>query len=286
MRQSRSIVGVYGAVAESVHSIDEKEVFSVPQIRALQAGSRWWIPGVLLGVLGILLGITDNIGKLGIYWYAANWLMILIMQSARGIVLYMLITLVLRHLTACVGLNQIFAQAKLALPIKSPSRQAGFQAITNYALGFAGIAAVVGLNLGLQPVLSSPPMPEYAIFVALYFVLVPIGFLLPLWQAHRKMVEGKRSVLGDLSRRQQLEFGSLLENLAESGHQAHSEREEVLGRLQAIQQAIELTEETSNWPFRADAIVKLGATVVLPFVFTIVDLAFSFFDLIREVFAR
>lgn len=286
LRQSQSIVRVYSAVVGSVHFVGNKGILSVTQIQALHTKPRWWIPGVLLGVLGVLLGTYDNIGKLGSYWYAANWLMILVMQSARGIVLYMLITIVVRHLTACVGLNRIFLQAKFPLPIKSAGHNAGFQAITNYALGFAGIAAVVGLNLGLQPVLSSPPMPEYVIFVALYFALVPIGFFLPLWQAHRKMVEIKQCVLGDLTRRLQLEFENLLENLTGNGHPACSEREKVLGRLQAIREAIDLTEESSNWPFRADAIYKLVATAVLPFVFTIFDLVFMVLDLIREVIAR
>jgi len=132
-RQPQRITDVYEAVAKSVHPVGGETIFSGSRIRALYA-RHWWMPGMLFGGLGIVLGIYDNIGKFEDYWYAANWLMISILQCARGIGLYMLMTTIARHLVACVGLNEIHARTEFSLRVGSVDQNAGYQAITNYWL--------------------------------------------------------------------------------------------------------------------------------------------------------
>ena len=286
MRQPQSIVRVYDAVARYVPQAGGEVLSSCSQIRDWHAKPRWWTPGVLFGVLGIVLGTYDNIAKLGNYWYAANWLMILILQLARGVILYLLITIAARHLAASARLNRMFAHAEFPLTIAPTTRNAGFQAITNYALSFAGIAAIAGLNLGLQPVLSTPPLPEYVVFVVAYFVLTPAGFFLPLWQARRRMVEIKRRTLDGLTEKLQSEFERLLESLGEDEGQAHETEEQISERLSAIREAVELAGKSPTWPFQQSAAYKLGATVIFPFVFAILDMLLMFSDLFQQFIAR
>jgi hypothetical protein len=286
MRQPQRIAQVYDAVARYVPQAGGEALSSCSQLRDWHAKPRWWIPGVLFGLLGMGLGTVDNIVKLGNYWYAANWLMILILQLARGAILYLLITIAARHLAASAKLNRMFAHAEFPLTITSTTRNAGFQAITNYALTFAGIAAIAGLNLGLQPVLSTPPLPEYIVFVVAYFVLTPAGFFLPLWQARRRMVEIKRRTLDGLTERLQSEFERLMESLGEDKAQAHEKEEQISERLNAIRQAVELAEKSPTWPFQQNAACKLGATVIFPFVFAVLDMLLMFSDLIEQFIAR
>jgi hypothetical protein len=279
--QSGNIVKVYGTVMKCVRPTGDEIAFPISQIQALHAKLRWWVPGLLFGILGIGLGTHDNIGKLGDYWYAANWLMISILQFARGIIFYMLIVVTARHLATTAGLNRIFAQAEFPVIVTSADLSTGFQAISNYALSFAAIAATVGLSLGLAPLLGKPGF-EYAINVTLYFILAPIGFFLPFWQAHQKMVQAKGHILGRLSEELQSEFEHLLESLLEDNDQKHGRLEVMWERLRAIQEAIELTKESPNWPFQENTIYKLGATILSPFAFAILRLLFTvLFDLVE-----
>jgi len=99
------------------------------------------------------------------------------------------------------------------------------------------------------------------------------------------MVETKQQILDSLTGRLQLEFESLLECLIEGGRK-EQKPEEASGRLKAIQEAIKVTEKSPNWPFQVNAIYRLGATVVFPFVFAIFEWMLTLFDLIRELVVR
>ena len=237
-----------------------------------------WVSGLIIAGATVWLGIADNLTKLGTFWYAANWLTIALLQLFRAITLYMMIVIVGRHLIAAYGLNKIMAHTDLPLIVNTSHHSTALQSISKYSFSFATIGAIAGLTLGLQPVLSTPPLPEYYLFVALYLTLVPLGFFLPLWQTHKKMRSSKHSALLDLREKLQDEIDILLskkENISEKQ----------IARVKSYYEIVQIVENSAEWPFQANALYRLISTVIFPFIFVILDWILTLLDIGGELFS-
>ena len=270
--QVSGMLKMYAAVL-NLHPA-EKQAGVVAIIRKAQGQRRLWRVSLLIGLVVVGLGIADNLSKVGAFWYAENVFTIALMQMARLFAVYVIITAILRHLAMANCLNELFEELNLPVSIAQTPYTVAFDAITAQALSFAALGAIAGLNIGLQPVLSDVAMPEYVIFVSLYFVLVPAGFFLPFLQARSKMIAAKKRVLAELGHKLQDEYERLLHY--QSGDPDPDRAEAALGRVKTLQETIAITDQAPSWPFGLVSIYRLGATVILPFVFAI-------FNLILEV---
>ena len=85
------------------------------------------------------------------------------------------------------------------------------------------------------------------------------------------MSNSKRNILDALNAKLQSEFKEFIESFEEKNAEATKNTEEISKRLQLLHEAIEFAEKTPNWPFNVNTIYKLGATVISPFLFTIIN---------------
>ena len=271
LAQPQIVIRIYNIVLRYVHDSDRASSLS-SYVREQHAKNYWVVPGILFALLGMGLGAYDNVTqKLGIYWYAANWFMIFLMQLTRGLVFYILFTVAIRHLVASTCLNKIFQRTESLIILTSTKQNTIYHAINNYAFSFSSIVAVAGLSLGLQPILSNPPYPEYYIFVAVYFVLAPVSFFLPIWQLHKEMTSSRSKILDNLNAKLQAEFKEFVDSFDEKAVTSAKKSEAISMRLKLIREAIELAEKSPKWPFDVNTIYKLGVTVISPFLITIIN---------------
>ena len=262
--QPTAIARVYEAIRNMTPKKVEAALWS--EIRRTNAHPGWWQAGVLLALLGMIAGAYDNASRLGVWWYAANGLMVVILQVFRGLIFFMLIVITARHFATTLGLNRCYQQFEIPLTIL-PASSGGIRAVGRYALSFTVLLAIIGLNIGLAPILSTRLGEDYPFQVAAYFLLGPAGFVLPVWQAHRHMAEHRDRLLNELAVRYQADYAQLVNRLHEDGKEASASLE----RLKAIQETYELTRKASTWPFNLELIYQLAATLVLPFLFTILQ---------------
>lgn len=280
--QTRGILGVYHAVLSLLPA--ERQEYASDAIRKLHRRWLLWLPGLLAGLITVGLGILDNLEKIDVFWYAANGVSIAIMQLARFFALYVIVNSIMRHLAMSASLNRLFEELTLPVSIAQTPYTRAFDAITAQSLSFVVLAAVAGLNLGLQPVLSKIEMPEYAFFLILYFLLVPAGFFLPFLQARSKIVAAKKKVRVDLENRLQAEYELLLR--IQSRPEDQPQAELALGRLKTLQETISITDQAPNWPFSLVSVYRLGATVILPFAFAIFNLVMEFRDFVGSLIEK
>ncbi|GAB4483728.1 MAG: hypothetical protein OHK0031_07300 [Anaerolineales bacterium] len=238
----------------------------------------WWLAGFLVGLLGVGLGLVDNFGKLGLFWYSKNFFMIFGIQAARFFALYVIINAIVLHLVSSYNFNRLYRDITLIVSVADTPQTEAFAQISAYSLSFAALGAIAGLNLGLQPVLSTIFPLEYAIFCGLYFTLVPSGFFLPFIQARKKMVETKDSAMLVLNVKYQREYETLMDKIRAGAPAA--EAEEVSTRIKAIEDAIALTEKAPSWPFEMLSVYRMGVTVILPFLIALIN----FIPVLKEVF--
>ena len=272
--QPVGIANVYQSILSFPRSTDTSSV----EIIKWHRNPLPWVGGLLIAVVTVWLGIVDNLTKLGAFWYAADWLAVALLQLFRALTIYMMVVIVGRHLVAAYGLNKIMVHTKLPLIIVTSQRSIVLQTISDYSFSFATIGAIAGLTLGLQPVLSTPPLPEYYLFVALYLTLVPLGFFLPLWQTHKKLQASKQAALATLRERLQAEYETMI-----SGKENATEAQ--MAHVQTLYGTVQLVEKSLEWPFQESALYRLVSTVIFPFLFVVLDWLLTLLDVGSGLFS-
>lgn len=269
LRQPQKIAETYAALITQVNDQSDRMGKIFEAIGKMTAGKRWWLMCFCLGVLAIAAGIFDNYLKFGRWWYASNWLMIVGLQVSRGLIFYMITIIYARHLVTCIGLNQIYRQFELHSPILPPSQTYGIHAVVHYAFNFTIFAAVVGLSVGLAPILSTRLEPAYPYEVVLYLLLAPLGFFLPLWGAHVELVNSRNLIMDNLSAQYQSEYNQFLVKVAQND----KEVDKGFKQLQMIETAYELAKKSWTWPFDISVLIKVTAAILAPFSITISQVA-------------
>jgi len=168
-------------------------------------------------------------------------------------------------------LNRLFKSAQFPLILET-GRLDIFIKVKRFALEFVGVAAIIGLNLGLQPLLIDLPMAEFAVYVCLYFLVVPLCFFLPLWEAHRRMSAIKDDILdklhGDFQEESFGLYDSITKDHKEDTSNLYLKKSESLA---SIKDAIDLVTKTPDWPFEGTTIYRLMITIISPFILAIAD---------------
>ena len=281
--QPTGILRIYNSVTRFFREEDASQVPPLENVAAWHARPVWWVAGSALGLLSAGFGIQYSAAHLGQFWYSANWLEILFVQAVRFLALYTVGMTASRHIATSMALNKLFRRAQFPLTLDT-DRLEVFDNVKKFALEFVGVAAIVGLNLGLQPLLITVPPVEYAVYVTLYFLLAPICFFLPLWEAHRRMSAIKDEMLDKLHRDFQEESQKLYESIASDPKRDSSnpylKKSE---QLTSIKQTIELVSRTPDWPFEGTTVYRLFITVISPFILAILD---AFSNLFQGIFIR
>lgn len=269
--QPGSILGVYSSVSRFFREEDRDHVPPFDKV-TLWHSRPWWIIGMLLGLIGAWFGTIYSAEHYREFWYSANWFEIAFVQLVRFLAFYAIGVSAARHIVTSIALNTLFQRAQFPLTLDT-DRLEIFASVKRFALEFVGVAAIIGLNLGLQPLLIELPMPEYAVYVALYFVIAPISFFLPLWEAHRRMATIKNRMLDKLNRDFQEESYKFHDSVAKDSRKDSSNLYLRKSRtLASIKQSIDLVNQAHDWPFEMSTVYQLFITVISPFVLAIVDI--------------
>ncbi len=253
------------------------------QMSTLSTRHVWWLACLAMGLFVIGTGTYDSISKLGGWWYSANGWMIAGLQAARGVVVYMILVVFARHIIASIGLGRIYQRFEILAPILPPSQTYGIRAVADYAFTFTALAAVVGLNIGLGPLVADKLGLDYPIQAVLYLVMAPVGFFLPLWQAHHEMVQSRNRIIDDLSAQYQSEYDQLLVDVAQNAKGI----EERFKRLKTIQDTYDLIEKSWTWPFNTSTLYKVIVTILAPFSLAVLQVLTGFVsDLVAKLIRR
>jgi len=266
--QPRSILRTYESTTRYLHEEEQGHTIHFDKIIRTHASKLTWIVGALFGLLGAGLGVSYSIQHIGEFWYSANWFQIILVHSIRFLAFYCIGVSAGRHLAASVELNNLFEHAEFPLTLDS-DRLEVFRGIRNFALEFVGVAAIIALNLGLQPLLIDPPILEYSIYVGLYFIIAPFSFFLPIWEVHRRMVRIKDEMLDRLHYDFQEESQKLYREIRVNKKATYVKKSETMLQLE---KTIEVVSKTLAWPFEGSTIYRLIATVVSPFVLLVFEI--------------
>jgi uncharacterized membrane protein len=268
-RQPHSILRTYTSVFRYMRGEDPGYPLRIEEIIKFHARSLWWIIGAIFGLLGAGFGISYSVQHFGEFWYSANWFQILFVHAVRFLAFYCIGVATCRHIAASIELNSLFEHAELPLTLDA-DRLEVFSNIRNFALEFVGVAAIIALNLGLQPLFIDPPILEYSIYVGLYFIVAPASFFMPLWEAQKRMSKIKNVMLDKLHYEYQEESQRLYRKL-ESGA-APSEYVKESETLERLGKTIQSVSRASDWPFQINTFYRLSITVVSPFILILLEI--------------
>jgi hypothetical protein len=268
-RQPHSILRTYNSVIRYMREEDSDHPLRLDEIVQFHARKIWWIVGVIFGLLGAGFGISYSVQHFGEFWYSANWFQILLVHVVRFLAFYFIGVSTCRHIATSIELNTLFEHAHLPLTLDA-NRLEVFRSIRNFALEFVGVAAIVALNLGLQPLFIDPPMLEYSIYVALYFIVAPASFFLPLWEAQKRMSKIKNIMLDKLHYEYQEESQRLLRKIEGGAVPADYTKE--AETMERLEKTIQSVSRARDWPFQVTTFYRLLATVVAPFILILLEI--------------
>lgn len=267
--QPKSILKTYESIARFLREEDDEGSFHIDKISQTHGRKLWWVIGAVFGLLGAGFGISYSVEHFQEFWYSANWFEILFVQSIRFLAFYCIGVSACRHIAASIEMNNLFEHADLPLTVDA-DRLEVFRSIKNFALEFVGAAAIIALNLGLQPILIDPPFWEYLVYVVLYFIVAPIGFFLPIWEAHLRMSKIKNGMLDRLNYDFQEGSQRLYRGFGRKGKMpAYIKEAETLNQLE---RAIQTVSRSTDWPFQGTTFYRLAVTVISPFLLVIFEI--------------
>jgi hypothetical protein len=100
--------------------------------------------------------------------------------------------------------------------------------------------------LWLEGYIASGNGRVFHIGLALYVLLTPIGFFLPLFALHRVMVDAKNMLLEKIA----ISLHSFLDNLVKSKTIARVTRNAELLRVQRLEMLYQTIDKYPTWPFK------------------------------------
>jgi hypothetical protein len=270
--QPTSILRIYQSVTRFLREENGKEI-SFESLRKKHANPIAWILGFFIGGLSAWFGIVSAVNNFGTSWENINTWQIILVFGIRFLAMSMIGVIIARHMATSLALNGLFQYTQFPLAIDT-DRIEVFSAIKRFALEVIGVAAIIGLNLGLQPLTIKVPLPEYAFYVVLYFVLVPLAFFLPIYAVHKRMVAIKSDMVEKLHKDFEEEADKFYETIAKDNKKdlsnSYVKQSE---NLISIKNAIALINDSPDWPFQGTAIYRLLITLISPFFLAIGDAA-------------
>ncbi len=279
--QPKSILRVYRSIM--LYFKEENEA-SIPfdELQAWHAKPIWWIVGVSIGATSAGFGVSKVIEGIQYAWEGIHWGQTLLIFGVRFVAMSMIGIIVMRHIATSIVLTKLFKHTEFPLALDT-DRVEVFSAVKRFSLEIIGVAAIIGLNLGLQPFVIEVPIVEYSFYVAAYFILVPVTFFLPLWQVHHRMVKLKSQMLDKLYSDYQEEAEKLYDALAlEHKRDLDSSYLKQTASMISIKQTIDLIDGSPDWPFAGTVFYRLIITILSPFLLVIFEI---FINIISNVIA-
>jgi hypothetical protein len=246
-----TIRALFQALLGQIKGTRKKQTETLPHTKMF-AHPLWFWTAILLGLVQSIYIYYDTMyHRSG--WQSVNPLMSAVLIPMRFLSFYALVFIVTRHVLTIRVLNRfldMYPVDALVLPLGRPS---GLYVLAPYALSTGMIIGVVGLILGMT-VLNifngvERMTAEFFIDLAIYAFAAPVLFLLPLWKAHKLMLDAKK------------QYAASLANLR-SGKLSASDAD----RLEALEELYELTRKIPSWPLNFHTISRFGAAVILPVV--------------------
>jgi hypothetical protein len=171
------------------------------------------------------------------------------------------------------GLRRLFGRFEVTPHPLHPDHCGGLRAINDYAVGFTYIIALSGIGVSLMSYVTlrrtGALAPDTALWVGVYLALALISFFLPPWTAHAAMLEAKRKLLSDISRRFQSAYAETRASLG-VGTGALLQGVE---RIERLHRLYELTDAFPVWPFDTASLRRFAVTVTVPVAPLLVELA-------------
>lgn len=269
--QPASILRIYQSVTRF---FKEENLASIPyeKLQTWHAKPVWWIIGILIGLVSAGFGVTAAINAFGSSWENVSWEQIVLVFGVRFLAMSMIGIIVTRHIATSTALNDLIQYAEFPLTLDTDKIEV-FKAVKRFSLEIIGIAAIIGLNLGLQPLVLEVPIPEYIFYVVMYFILVPITFFLPIWQVHHRMVAIKGNMLDKLHKDYQEEAEKLYATLAQDPNKDLSSTYlKQTASLVSIKQAVDLINRSPDWPFAGTVFYRLIITILSPFFLVVFEI--------------
>ena len=260
--QPSAMQALYDGISEKIGPSPLARARAMEFVRPLR-WPGWALAAILVGLLEASFILYVFLNSTTIIWETVNGVMLASSFVVRFFTFYMLVYVILRQTYTIIGLNRLFAELTVKIAPLHPDKAGGLRILGDYVLSTSLIIGAVGLYFGMnfirQELNPFVITAEFYALLALYFVLAPLFFFLPLIQVHRRMKEAKGRLLTEVADQFDIEYRKLLEGLK----QDRLDSTHIL-RVEAIQKIYKIAEDAPEWPFNVEIVSKYAAAIVFP----------------------
>lgn len=193
------------------------------------------------------------------YYYAIVW----------GFLYFLLAVLVWKLSVIVLYTRKLCRNFEIIIQPLNPDKCGGLKPIgdlcldINLLIFFAGIGLAIYYHIAPQEI-----SPYLLIFILGYLALSIFLFFFPLSEAHGAMKYYKDQLLDDLSKRLNLEYKKMQDQIREKGIEVNYTK---LDRLEKIEKIYQKAELMPIWPFDKNTLTTFSYRVMFPVVLVIID---------------
>ncbi|NIM92218.1 MAG: hypothetical protein GTO18_00675 [Anaerolineales bacterium] len=178
--------------------------------------------------------------------------------------------------TTVYFLRRIFRGHSINISPWHPDRCGGLKGISNYSMTLGYAIAVIGLTLSvqaIQEIRSGTFGSSYLtwLVLAMYILLSPMIFFLPLGTAHDAMRRAKKTHLLAISKQFDNHYKRITDTLSNDNGEIASR----VKRIEALQTLYKITDDFTIWPFDVDNLRRFMTITLAPLLPALVVIGFE-----------
>ena len=275
-------------ISECMHGLRKNQVFGrslderynnfyefLSAMKQDLSSSKWMLVGVIPP--GAFVFIAGNIHHRSRSWLAHNQVAFVSMEVLWFISFWFAAVFVLRSIWAVVWINRAFQKFRIRVQPMHPDKSGGLAPLGQFSvrLGYAisAIGFIIAINQATTHyIYTGKPEAQNTLILALgwvlYFLVSPLAFFAPIGAAHDAMLRAKREELMFFAKQFEKEYRRLKKLIAGG---SFNEVDTTIEDLEKVEYLYGIVNGFPVWPFQIQKIAQFSASVVLPFVLTVLS---------------
>lgn len=256
-----SIQSLYDGLTQRV----QKGKYEGEQISRLTRpmGHFIWLWLALLAGLVEAIYIVYQHGNAAPNWQNVHPVVIAVLVPLRFLSFYAVTFIITREIISIIAINRFLRIFPMEIAPLHPDKAGGLQVMGRYVLARGIIVGIAGLLFGMNLLRSRLGLGvlsgEFYVEMVIYAVATPTLFILPLWQAHRLMVNARQKIMLDVAQKFEQQYYTTLNHL-QSNQIDHAH----VGEIEALQKLYEIAEKAPTWPLNVGIVSQFSAAILLP----------------------
>lgn len=266
--QPTTIQNLYDLAVHRALNPTTREFEKISRLTKPFSYRSWFWIAIAFGILNAVIYYFSLLnGPVG--WQNDSKLIVFLSALTTFFSFYAVLHIIVRQIITIRGINKFFHILKIDISPLHPDRAGGLRPLGQYVVTIGLGIGIIGLALGISLLRSHMGLEQlqsvFYINLAVYMLVSPVFFFIPLIEAHRLMRNSKENTLIDIAGQYESLYVSTLQKMKNG-----KPMDQDLVQLDALHKMYLIADAAPVWPFNFGTFTKFSAAVILPVVLPLV----------------